>query len=613
MDNPLITNLLSRIRTLRAEAAGIEGLLPAQQIALRLDRALGRWDSAGGLQRPTHIALLGGTGVGKSHLFNALVGKPEASPTSDTLRVFTKVPHIAVHPSERGAAQVPSDPPPVFLDVGVSGVVLCDTPDVDGMLREHWDTTRHLLEQADLVVYVTEPDRRASFRITEELRTWAHQKRWFFVLNKADQYEAELEGVKSDFDKRLRELNFSPSDATRFVLSARQLDRFDGPRLRNTLFHPRPEEQRALLRLDALAGYTQHAVAPELLGAVRSKAELLAAREVELRGKVHAAYVESLRTPEAANAFRLVVRETAWRHLAAGCGPFLWLPVWLRTRLSMFWATYQVSRLAMRGLSIFGILGVAVSSFFAALRGFLPLRQIVAALGPEYRQRMTEVRNDALRILEDEGLARLVPVEKEKKEPKKEDLQALAEKAPGLGSLVEKVIRGVTLQGVDEEVLGQLENDVERLGAFAARQTLGGPGGFLVRWFANLVPLAMLGWILFRLSWAWWFETYLVLSFYALAVPLLLVSFLPGFLMLSLRLRRRIARLEAANLVRHVDQPRATEPLRLVAEKLNALVVSAERLGQQVAETRQTLTLEGGLDPAVFGVAPSPERNGPPP
>jgi len=604
MDNPLITNLLDRIRALRQEAASIEGLLPAQQVALRLDRALSRWDAVGGLQRPTHIALLGGTGVGKSHLFNALVGKPEASPTSDTLRVFTKVPHIAVHPSERGLAQVPQDPPPVYLDIGAAGVVLCDTPDVDGMLRENWDTTRQLLETADLVVYVTEPDRRASFRITEELRTWAQQKRWFFVLNKADQYETNLDGLRADFDKRLRELHFAPGDAIRFLVSARHIDRFDGPRLRNTLFHPRPEEQRALLRLDGLAGYTQHAIEPALLDTIRAKSRLLAAREVELRGKVHAAYVDSLRTPEAANAFRLVVRETAWRHVALGCGPFLWLPVWIRCRFSMFWATYQVSRIATRGLSIFGIVGVALSSVFAAMRGFMPLRQIVAALGPQYRQRMTEIRNDALRILEDEGLARLLPPPQEEETEKKDELVALAEKTPGLGGFVEKVIRSVSLKGVDEDVLGQLENDVERLGAFAGGQTLGGFGGFLVRAFANLLPLAMLGWIFYRLGMSWWHETYLPLTFYGMAIPLLLVSFLPGFLLLSMRLRGRIAKLEAANLVRHVDQPRATQQLREISEKLETLVVHATRLSQQVAETRETLSLEGGLDPAVFGAAP---------
>lgn len=610
MDNPLINSLLERIRQLRQEAAAIEGLLPAQQVALRLDRALSRWDAAGGLQRPTHIALLGGTGVGKSNLFNALVGKPEASPTSDTLRVFTKVPHIAVHPSERGLAQVPQEPAPVFLDVGTAGVVLCDTPDVDGMLRENWDTTRQLLETADLVLYVTEPDRRASFRITEELRTWAHQKRWFFVLNKADQYEAGLDGLRVDFDKRLRELNFLPNDAIRFIVSARQMDRFDGPRLRNTLFHPRPEEQRALLRLDALAGYTQHAVEPDLLTVIATKGQHLAARELELRGKVHAAYVESLRTPEASNAFRLVVRETAWRHMSMGCGPFLWLPVWLRTRYSMFWATYQVSRLTTRGLSILGIFGVAISSFFAAIQGFLPLRQIVTALGPGYRQKMTEVRNDTLRILEDEGLARIVPPPKEEENAPKDDLVALAEKTPGLGGIVEKVIRSVTLKGVDEEVLSQLENDVERLGTFAARHALGGFGGFIVRWFANLLPLGMLGWIFYRLGMAWWTETYLPLSFYGLAIPLFLVTFIPGFLLLSMRLRRQIAGMEAANLVHHVDQPRATETLRQVVEKLEHLVTHAQRLSQQVTETRQTLTLEGGLDPAIFGAAP--ERNGKP-
>ncbi|MFO0970578.1 MAG: hypothetical protein U0793_33960, partial [Gemmataceae bacterium] len=188
----------------------------------------------------------------------------------------------------------------------------------------------------------------------------------------------------------------------------------------------------------------------------------------------------------------------------------------------------------------------------------------------------------------------------------------LAAKAPGLGGIVEKVIRGFSLKGVDEEVLAQLENDVDRLATHAARKTLGGFGGFLVRWVANLIPAGMLGWIFYRLGEAWWENKELSLSFFGQAVLLFLVSFVPGVILLSLRLRRRVGAMDAAMLVRQVDEPRATEPLRQVTEKLQSLVSSAGRLGEQVAQTRETLTLEGGLDPAIFGAAAKAERNGPP-
>jgi len=63
--------------------------------AWALEEALARTQSPES-HRPMMAILLGGTGVGKSTLFNALIQKPDASPVSDSRRCFTSRPYVAV-------------------------------------------------------------------------------------------------------------------------------------------------------------------------------------------------------------------------------------------------------------------------------------------------------------------------------------------------------------------------------------------------------------------------------------------------------------------------------------------------------------------------------------
>jgi hypothetical protein len=60
----------------------------------------------------------------------------------------------------------------------------------------------------------------------------------------------------------------------------------------------------------------------------------------------------------------------------------------------------------------------------------------------------------------------------------------------------------------------------------------------------NLIPTAFAGHALYRIGQAWFYAEYLPAAFYAMATALLLVSLLPGYLLLALRMRRACAALD---------------------------------------------------------------------
>src|SRR4051812_48869880 len=89
----LLQPLREDARHLATRCHDLESHPAIAQLALRLGQVAS--SSEGPYERPVLAALIGGTGVGKSQLFNALIGRPEASPTSSAERLKTKHPVIA--------------------------------------------------------------------------------------------------------------------------------------------------------------------------------------------------------------------------------------------------------------------------------------------------------------------------------------------------------------------------------------------------------------------------------------------------------------------------------------------------------------------------------------
>lgn len=135
------------------------------------------------------VGLIGGTGVGKSTLMNALAGSEIAS--TSHRRAHTDRVLIYRH--------VTTDLPPTMLETGaphreiahqaenINRLLLCDLPDFDSFKQEHRQYVLDFMKCLDLLVWVTSPEKYADGRFYDFIqRAPKDVKNYCFVLNKAD-------------------------------------------------------------------------------------------------------------------------------------------------------------------------------------------------------------------------------------------------------------------------------------------------------------------------------------------------------------------------------------------------------------------------------------------
>ena len=155
------------------------------------------------------VGLLGGTGVGKSTIMNALARSEIAleshrRPHTDKVLIYR---HAHSYPMpELHLENIPWEEVTHQAD-SIRHILLCDLPDFDSLAGEHRQTVLQFLDHVDILVWVSSPEKYGDGRFYEFLNAVPKARQNFiFALNKVDllfQGDALQEGYQR-LDRVLR-------------------------------------------------------------------------------------------------------------------------------------------------------------------------------------------------------------------------------------------------------------------------------------------------------------------------------------------------------------------------------------------------------------------------
>ena len=156
------------------------------------------------------VALVGGTGVGKSTLLNALAGGSvsEASarrPTTD--KPVGWVPRSAGAEIDELLGWLGTTNVLRHEDKALGSVAVLDLPDLDSIEPANRAKVEQLLPRVDGVIWVTDHEKYRDAVLHDDfLRHWLPRlDRQLVVLNKTDRLGTSVERVRRDLDRSLRE------------------------------------------------------------------------------------------------------------------------------------------------------------------------------------------------------------------------------------------------------------------------------------------------------------------------------------------------------------------------------------------------------------------------
>ncbi len=140
-------------------------------------------------QNALTVGIIGGTGVGKSTLMNALAQKEISStshrrPHTDAVIVYRH--SDGVMPAALHESAVHWIEHTHSADA-IRQIVLCDLPDYDSILKAHRESVLLFLDTLDILVWVLSPEKYADGQFFELLKQVPKaRENFYFVLNKSD-------------------------------------------------------------------------------------------------------------------------------------------------------------------------------------------------------------------------------------------------------------------------------------------------------------------------------------------------------------------------------------------------------------------------------------------
>ena len=318
---------------------GLESLLGHLERAIEAARVLGipaedaervRDDAAGRLGYPADVyvlALVGGTGVGKSSLLNALAGVPVSRasvrrPTTD--RPVAWVPGEAREDLRGLLEWLAVDEVHEHSMANRAGVAVLDLPDMDSLATEHRERVDAILPRVDAVAWVTDPEKYHDAALHDEfLGAWLPRlDTQAIVVNKSDRLEpSAVDQVRRDIERDLVRAALGPLGGRVPVLVASAAGGVAGTREVNDWLDGGLESKRivrARLSSAIVSAIDQLARAAEVDPRAPARPIL---EPTARRAAIDAATEDALRAIDLAALERQAVAATRARARARGSGP----------------------------------------------------------------------------------------------------------------------------------------------------------------------------------------------------------------------------------------------------------------------------------------------------